>query len=231
MGRCFRHCGQQTDHGGEEQEPLGVGVGGLRRREVRNSAGQGRNQSGEFGPMFFDVGEELVLGSVRDVVPECFGEELVGSGEVLLAVTEQHTGPVVEAARAASATRVVLPRPASPETSSTSRPSPPATRFVASVMACISASRPTTPTAGRTARRPGRGMRGPGVGSVLRGAPTAPRRSRPGRASPSGSVPRVSGIGAGCDDPAVTRTMSAAKTCPLSQVAQSRAASTTGSPK
>ena len=43
-----------------------------------------------------DVGEELVLGSVGDVVAEGFGEELVGGGEVLLAVAEQHTGPGVE---------------------------------------------------------------------------------------------------------------------------------------
>ena len=42
------------------------------------------------------MGEELVLGGVGDVVPERFGEELVGGGEVLLAVAEQHTRPGVE---------------------------------------------------------------------------------------------------------------------------------------
>ena len=35
----FRHLGQKTDHGGKEQEPLGIGIGGLRRRKARNSAG------------------------------------------------------------------------------------------------------------------------------------------------------------------------------------------------
>ena len=46
--------------------------------------------------MGIDVGEELFLGGVGDVVTERFGEELVRGGEVLLAVTEEHAGPVVE---------------------------------------------------------------------------------------------------------------------------------------
>ena len=46
--------------------------------------------------MGLDVGQELLLGSVGDVVPEGLGEELVRGGEVLLAVPEQHTGPCVE---------------------------------------------------------------------------------------------------------------------------------------
>ena len=86
----------KPDHGGEEQVALGVGVGGLRRREVRDPAGQGGHQSGQFRPVGLDMGEELVLGGVGDVVAEGFGEELVGGGEVLLAVPEQHAGPVVE---------------------------------------------------------------------------------------------------------------------------------------
>jgi hypothetical protein len=42
------------------------------------------------------MGEELVLGSVGDVVAERFGEELVWGGEVLLAVAEQHASSGVE---------------------------------------------------------------------------------------------------------------------------------------
>ena len=87
---------EQPDHGGEEQVSLGVGIGGLRRRKVGDPAGQSRDQSGQFGPVFLDVGEELVLGSVGDVVAERLGEELVGGGEVLLAVAEQHASPAVE---------------------------------------------------------------------------------------------------------------------------------------
>ena len=46
--------------------------------------------------MRLDVGDELVFGRVRDVVAEGLGEELVGRGEILLAVPEQHAGPAVE---------------------------------------------------------------------------------------------------------------------------------------
>jgi hypothetical protein len=55
-GLMRRHRGQQAHHGGEEQEPFGVGVGGLRRWEVRDSAGQGRHQPGQFRAVGLDVG-------------------------------------------------------------------------------------------------------------------------------------------------------------------------------
>lgn len=42
------------------------------------------------------MGEDLVFGCVGDVVAECLGEELVGGGEVLLAVAEEDKGTVVE---------------------------------------------------------------------------------------------------------------------------------------
>ena len=45
--------------------------------------------------MGLDVGEELLLGGVGDVVAQGLGEELVGGGQVLLAVAEEDTGPVV----------------------------------------------------------------------------------------------------------------------------------------
>ena len=53
-----------------------------------NPTGQHRNQPGQLRPVGLDVGQELLLGSVGDVVPQCLGEELVGSGEILLAVPE-----------------------------------------------------------------------------------------------------------------------------------------------
>ena len=43
-GLVFRGHGQQAHHGGKEQEPLGVGIGGLARRQVRDPAGQCRDQ-------------------------------------------------------------------------------------------------------------------------------------------------------------------------------------------
>jgi len=43
-----------------------------------------------------DVGDKFSLAGVGDVVTEGFGEELIGRGEVLLAVTEQHAGAAVE---------------------------------------------------------------------------------------------------------------------------------------
>ena len=40
-GLVLRHLCEQTHHGGEEQEPLGVGVGGLGGRQVRDATGEG----------------------------------------------------------------------------------------------------------------------------------------------------------------------------------------------
>ena len=54
------------------------------------------NQSGQLGPVGLDMGQELVLGRMSDIVAECLGEELVGRGEVFLAVSEQHEAPIVE---------------------------------------------------------------------------------------------------------------------------------------
>ena len=62
----------------------------------RDPAVQCGNQPREFGPVGLDVGGELFLGGVGDVVAECLGEQLVGGGEILLTVSEQHAGPGVE---------------------------------------------------------------------------------------------------------------------------------------
>jgi hypothetical protein len=59
----------KTDNGGKEQEPLGVGVGGLRRWQFANATGQRGNQPGQLRPVGLDVGQELFLGSVGDVMP------------------------------------------------------------------------------------------------------------------------------------------------------------------
>ena len=47
-------------------------------------------------PWVLDVGNQLILGGMGDVMPEGLGKELVGGGQVLIAVAEQHTGPSVE---------------------------------------------------------------------------------------------------------------------------------------
>ena len=91
----------------------------------------------EFGPVGLDVGQELILGGVGDVVAERFGEQLVGSGEVLFAMAEQHAGPVVEGGsgrlghQGASCPDPPRPRPAGPR-----GPPPAATRLTASVIVC-----------------------------------------------------------------------------------------------
>ena len=229
-GWCCRHRGQQTDHGGEEQEALGVGVGGLRRREVRDSAGQGRHQPGQFRPVFLDVGEELVLGSVGDVVPEGLGEELVGGGEVLLAVAEEHTGPGVEGGPGRLGHERGLAQTGLARDEQDLAPFAPGDTLggVGHGLHLGLASDDTDGGAhGQTTGQWDGGCRC----RPRRVAPTAPRRSRPGRAGPSGSAPRASGTRGGCADRPCARTTSVARTCPLSQVAQSRAASTTGSPK
>ena len=88
--------GQETDHRGEEQVTLGVGVGGLGRRQVRDAAGQGRAPVGTVRTRGPPRGPGALFGGVGDVVPEGLGEQPVGGGQVLVAVTEQHAGPVVE---------------------------------------------------------------------------------------------------------------------------------------
>ena len=75
------------------------------------------------------MGDELVLRSVGHIVAERLPEELVRGGEILLTMPEQHTGACVERdPRRASATSVVFPKPASPETNTTRR-SPAAAAF------------------------------------------------------------------------------------------------------
>ena len=61
-GLAFGRRRQERHHGGEEEEALGVGVGRLRCREVRDPAGQLRDQPGQLGAVRADVGQELVVG-------------------------------------------------------------------------------------------------------------------------------------------------------------------------
>ena len=69
---------KQAHDGGEQEEALGVGVGGLGRRRVRDTADERRYQSGQFRSMNGHMDEELFLGGVRDELPKRLGEELVG---------------------------------------------------------------------------------------------------------------------------------------------------------
>ncbi len=58
-GLVFRGHGQQAHHGGKEKEPLGVGVGGLARWQIRDPAVQCRDQPRELRTVDLDVGDEL----------------------------------------------------------------------------------------------------------------------------------------------------------------------------
>ena len=87
------HRRKEAHDGGEQEEPLGVCVGSPGRRQVGDAARQGRKDSGQLGPVSGHVGEELILRGVGDVVPERLGEELVGSGQLLLAVAEEDHRP------------------------------------------------------------------------------------------------------------------------------------------
>lgn len=62
----------------------------------RQSARQHWDQPGQFGPVRVDMGDELLLGSVGDVMPERLREELIRRREVFLTMPEQHARPSVE---------------------------------------------------------------------------------------------------------------------------------------
>ena len=61
-----------------------------------NRLAKRRDQPDQLRTVHVDMRDELVLGSVGDVVAERLGEELVRGGEILLAVPEQHTRARVE---------------------------------------------------------------------------------------------------------------------------------------
>ena len=116
--------GEQADGRGEQQEPFRVGVGGLRRRESRDPAGECRHDAGELRPVRRDVHAQPLLRRVGHIVPERFGEELVGRGEVLLAVPEQHTRAVVEGGACGGGRDRRLPDPPRPRRESLHGPRP-----------------------------------------------------------------------------------------------------------
>ena len=89
------HHPQQPDHRGEEEEALGLGIGGLRRRKLRQPLSQGRDQPGQLRSVHVER-SELVFWGMGDVVAERFGEQLVRGGEIFFAMPEQHTGTGVE---------------------------------------------------------------------------------------------------------------------------------------
>ena len=144
--------------------------------------------------------QELVFRGVGDVVAEGFGKELVGGGEVLLAVTEQHAGTAVEGGpgRVGHQRGLAQTRLARDEQYLAPFALGDALDGIAYRLA-ISAFTPDHAHGGSN------GQDGPAAGwrtryRPLRGAPRPPRRSRPGRAVPSGSVPRASGIRGDCAD-------------------------------
>ncbi len=95
-GLLPRELGQQPDGCGKQEVALRVGVGGLRRRQVGDPVAERRHQPRPFGPEGAHQCPEAVLIRMGDNGAERLREELVGSGEVLLAVPEQDTGPVAE---------------------------------------------------------------------------------------------------------------------------------------
>ena len=96
-GWCCDTMHQQTDHRGEQLVTLGVGIGRLRRPEPRQpgwtSAGINRASSDRARPR----GRRAPLrGRGSTIVAERFGEELIRGGEVFFAVPEQHARIAVE---------------------------------------------------------------------------------------------------------------------------------------
>jgi hypothetical protein len=59
-----------SDHRRKEQVPLGVCVGRLRRRELAEALMQSRHQANELPSVRLDVGEQLSLVGMGDIVSE-----------------------------------------------------------------------------------------------------------------------------------------------------------------
>ena len=132
-----------------------------------------------------------------DVVAERLGEELVGGGQFLFGVAEQDAGAVVVGRPGRLRHHRGLAQTRFPETS-TARALAGGHPLGRVGNGRQLVSRPTTPTAGRTARRrerDGRPARDPSSE-----APTTPRWSRPARAGPSAPVLRPTATRAGCAD-------------------------------
>ena len=92
----LRHLAQQSDDRGEEQVTLSVRIVCLRRWQLADSARQRRNQPRQFRTVRVHMGNELLFGGVRDVIPQSFGEQLIWRGEIFLAMPEQHTRAEIE---------------------------------------------------------------------------------------------------------------------------------------
>ena len=95
-GLVFRCSSQEPDDGGEEEEAFGFGVGGFRAGEFREPPRKGGDQSTQIRSMFFDMGEETVLGGVGHEVVQSLGEQLIGGREIFFAMAEKDAGSVFE---------------------------------------------------------------------------------------------------------------------------------------
>ena len=181
-----------------------------------------------------DVRDELVLGGMGHVMRRAPPRtSWYGVARSSSQCPNNTHGARVERRSRASATRVVLPNPASPETSNTSRPSPlrDALERVGDRRLFRLASDDTERVAEpRTPDRPGNGTASRPTRRLSGSQST--RTSRPGPADPSTRAHPAACNVLGTRDPPSNRTTSADRGSGRSHTsAHNRAASTTGSPK
>ena len=90
-----RHGDKQSDDRTEKEGPLSIGIGQPGRRQVGDPVSQSGHETGQLGPVLFDVGDQLILAGMADKVAQGLREQLVGSGQPLLTVPEEDTGPIL----------------------------------------------------------------------------------------------------------------------------------------
>ena len=140
---------EQADGGGKEEVALGVGVAALWGRQPSEALPEGGHHPRQFPAVGRDMDAQQGLVSVRQEVGERLAERAVWGADLFVATTEENGGLGLMGRRASSETSVVWPCPGSPETRTSSRPAPDATRLAAASRTSRSCSRPMTPTPGR----------------------------------------------------------------------------------
>ena len=149
---------EESDHGGEEQVTLGVGVDCPGWRQTGDPPFQRGHQAGQLRCELLDITAAAGPGESRWRSRSAL-RRTAGRGwkDPLRSGRRARRPPSWRAARAVTAASVVLPMPASPEMSVTSRPASALTRATAAAIVASSAARPMTWVGGRSPSRPGRG--------------------------------------------------------------------------